>query len=135
MAEDYTPEHRAGDDYEDGDVVGRLNPMVSNSMYDRLKFVALVLLPAVGTFYFTVAAVWGLPAAEQVVGTIVAFDTLLGVFLGLSSASYKKETEGATVGFIEVEQTEEGMKAGLRFPGDPHDIVNHDKVTFKVRKR
>lgn len=135
MAEDYSPEHRAGGDYQDGAVVGRLNPMVSNTTYDRLKFLALVLLPAVGTFYFTVAAIWGLPAAEQVVGTIVAFDTLLGVFLGLSNRSYKQETEGAMIGIVNVVQTDEGMKANLEFPGDPHDIVNHDKVTFKVRKR
>ncbi len=131
MAEDYTPDHRAGDDYRDGDVVGRLNPFFSNAVYDKLKFVALILLPALGTLYFSVGA----PEADTVIRVIMAVDTFLGTVLGLSSRSYKRETEGQMIGFIDMEHTEEGLKGNLQFPGDPHDIVKHDKVTFKVRKR
>ena len=64
---------------------------MSNKMYDILKWIALVLLPAAATFYAAIAAVWGLPCAEQVVGTITAVDTLLGTLLGISSANYNKE--------------------------------------------
>jgi hypothetical protein len=134
---EYEPQHRAGDDDYgvEGSVVGRLNPMLSDAAYDKLKWVAQILLPALGTLYFTVAQIYGLPYAEQVVGTIVAVDAFLGVVLGLSSASYTKETEGKMIGFIDVEETQDGKKMKLNFPSeDPHDIVNHDKVTFKVRK-
>ena len=66
---------------------------LSNKTYDTLKWIAQYLLPALGTFYFAIAGIWGLPFSEQVVGTITALDTFLGVMLGISSAQYKKEIE------------------------------------------
>ena len=59
-------------------------------MYDILKWIAQYFLPAVGTLYFALAGIWGLPYGEQVVGTITAVDTFLGVLLGISSAQYNK---------------------------------------------
>jgi hypothetical protein len=66
---------------------------LSNETYDILKWIAMYLLPASGTLYFAVANIWGLPYGEQVVGTITALDTFLGVLLGLSSSSYYKDAE------------------------------------------
>lgn len=63
----------------------------SNSMYDKLKWIAQYFLPALGTLYFALAGVWGLPYGEQIVGTITAVDTFLGVLLGISTAQYKQE--------------------------------------------
>jgi hypothetical protein len=63
---------------------------MSNSTYDILKWIALVFLPAVGTLYFALAGIWGLPYGEQIVGTITAIDTFIGVLLGISSAQYNK---------------------------------------------
>lgn len=63
---------------------------MSNNVYDFLKWIALIFLPAVGTLYFALASIWGLPFAEQIVGTVTAFDTFLGVILGISSYQYKK---------------------------------------------
>lgn len=64
---------------------------MSNKMYDILKWIALVLLPAAATFYAAIASVWGIGHTEQVVGTITAVDTLLGTLLGISSANYNKK--------------------------------------------
>ncbi len=64
--------------------------MLSNKTYDILKWIALYLLPALGTLYFALAGIWGFPFGEQVVGTITALDTFLGVILGISSAKYNK---------------------------------------------
>ena len=61
---------------------------MSNKLYDVLKWIAQILLPAVGTLYFALANIWGLPYAEQVVGTITAVDAFLGVLLGISSKQY-----------------------------------------------
>lgn len=61
---------------------------LSNKQYDILKFIAQILLSAAGTLYFSLAAIWGFPYGEQVVGTITAVDTFLGVCLGISSANY-----------------------------------------------
>lgn len=66
---------------------------LSNKMYDILKYIAQVVLPALGTFYFALAGIWGLPYGEQIVGTITAVDTLLGALLMLSNANYKKSSK------------------------------------------
>lgn len=64
--------------------------IISNKLYDILKWIAQILLPAAGTLYFALAAIWGFPYAEEIVGTITAIDTFLGVILGISSSNYKK---------------------------------------------
>lgn len=63
----------------------------SNKTYDILKWIAQILLPAVGTLYFAIASVWGLPYSEQVVGTITAVDVFLGALLGISTANYNNK--------------------------------------------
>lgn len=65
---------------------------MSNKLYDILKWVALVVLPAIATLYTALASIWSLPYAEQIPGTIMAIDTFLGVLLGVSSANYSKKT-------------------------------------------
>ncbi len=67
---------------------------MSNKMYDVLKWIAQILLPALGTLYFALAGIWGFPYAEEVVGTITAIDTFLGVVLGISTTLYNKKKEG-----------------------------------------
>lgn len=66
---------------------------LSNKAYDILKWIAQYLLPALGTLYFALAGIWGLPYGEQIVGTITAIDTFLGVILGISTANYNKENQ------------------------------------------
>lgn len=63
---------------------------LTNNQYDILKWIAQILLPAIGTLYFALANIWGFPYAEQIVGTITAVDAFLGVLLGISSDSYNK---------------------------------------------
>lgn len=67
--------------------------MMSNRLYDVLKYIALVVLPALGTLYFALAGIWGFPWGEQIVGTITAVDTFLGVILKVSSDAYYKTLE------------------------------------------
>lgn len=65
---------------------------MSNKVYDILKWTAQILLPAVGTLYFALASIWGLPFAQEIVGTITAVDAFLGVILGISSMKYNEQT-------------------------------------------
>ena len=65
---------------------------MSNKMYDVLKWIAMVFLPAMATLYFALAGIWGFPYGEEIVGTITAVDTFLGVLLGISSAQYNKKS-------------------------------------------
>lgn len=67
--------------------------MFSNKVYDVLKWIALYLLPALGTLYFALAGIWAFPYGEEVVGTITAIDTFLGVLLGISTAQYNKAND------------------------------------------
>ena len=64
---------------------------MSNKVYDVLKFIAQILLPALGTLYFALAKIWGFPYAAEIVGTISAVDAFLGALLGISTMQYNKE--------------------------------------------
>lgn len=65
---------------------------MSEKVYKVLKYIAQIALPALGAFYFALSQIWGLPYGEQIVGTIAALDTLLGVLLGISTYNYYKGT-------------------------------------------
>ena len=64
--------------------------MLNDRVYDVLKWIALVVLPALGTLYFALASIWGLPYGQEIVGTITAIDTFLGALLGISTISYRR---------------------------------------------
>lgn len=64
---------------------------LNDKIYDVLKWVALVVLPAIATLYTALAGVWGLPFAEEIPATITAIDLFIGALLGVSTAQYNKE--------------------------------------------
>jgi hypothetical protein len=66
---------------------------MSNKTYDIMKEIAQIWLPAIATLYFTLASIWGLPYAEQIVGTISAIDVFLGAVLKISTIQYNKGVE------------------------------------------
>lgn len=68
---------------------------MSSKVYDVLKFIAVIVLPATGALYFALSEIWGLPYGEQIVGTITAIDTFLGAVLMIDSAKYNKNVEAA----------------------------------------
>lgn len=63
---------------------------LNDKLYDVLKWITVICLPALGTLYFALSGIWGFPYAEQVVGTISAVTTCLGILLGISTAEYNK---------------------------------------------
>lgn len=63
--------------------------MMNNKVYDWLKWIALIVMPALAILYESLAATWGLPFGEQIPETITAVDLFLGVVLGVSNATYK----------------------------------------------
>lgn len=70
---------------------------MSDKLYNVLKWIAMYLLPAAGTLYFALAGIWGFPYGEEIVGTITAVDTFLGVVLGIASATYHKAQDVAII--------------------------------------
>lgn len=105
--------------------------MIKGKTYDYAKFVTQVALPALGTLYFALAGIWGLPSAEEVVGTILALDTFLGVVLQISSQNYKNSDErfDGTIGVVEVGDKKTFT---LNLNSDPNELDKKDEVIFKV---
>lgn len=64
--------------------------ILEDKTYNYLKWIAMIVLPAIGTLYFALAAIWGLPFGEQIVGTITAIDAFLGAILGISTSNYNR---------------------------------------------
>ena len=63
---------------------------MSNKVYDVLKFICQIVIPALGTLYFGISSIWGLPYGEEVVGTLTVIDAFLGALLGISTVEYNK---------------------------------------------
>lgn len=68
---------------------------MSNRVYDALKWLAMIFIPAVSALYFGLSKIWGLPYGEEIVGTLAVIDTFLGALLGISSDKYWKEQDNA----------------------------------------
>lgn len=106
--------------------------MITGKLYDRLKWIAQIFLPAVGTLYFTLAGIWSLGSGEQVVGSIMAVDLFIGVLLGISQVNYNKQVAD---GVMHVEETADGVKKfSLELTGDPTNLSDKQEARFKVVK-
>ena len=68
-----------------------MKTILNDKTYDILKWVALILLPAMGALYFGLAGIWNFPYGEQVVGTITVIDTFIGAILGISTVQYNRK--------------------------------------------
>ena len=66
---------------------------ISNKLYDILKWLVIIVLPAAGTLYAALSTVWGWPYSEEIVTTITAVDTFLGAVLCISTVNYNKEAK------------------------------------------
>ena len=103
---------------------------LTNKSYDALKWIAQILLPAAGASYFSVAQIWSLPYATEVVGTITVIDTLLGALLGLTSSSYYSQPFDGT---MTVAKAEDGRTVNtLEINRNPEELQTQSVVTLKV---
>ena len=66
---------------------------LSNNVYDVLKFIAQIVLPALATLWAALGKIWGWPMVTEITATICAVDTFLGAILGISSMNYNKQQE------------------------------------------
>lgn len=65
--------------------------MLNNKVYDVLKYIVTIGLPALTTLWLTLASIWNFPLAEPIGATLGAVTVFLGALLGISSAKYKIE--------------------------------------------
>lgn len=66
---------------------------MSDKTYDILKYIAQIVLPALGTLWYALGSIWSWPYLEQILGTITAIDAFMGVLLKISSDQYYKGLE------------------------------------------
>ena len=66
---------------------------MSNKIYDVLKWIAILFLPALAILIRTVFAIWQIPYGEQISATIIAVQVFLGAILGVSTLNYNKEAQ------------------------------------------
>lgn len=63
--------------------------MIPSKVYDVLKWVAMLFLPALAILIKTVFPIWNIPYGDEISATIVAINAFLGAILGLSNTVYK----------------------------------------------
>lgn len=103
---------------------------IPNKVYDILKEIAQIVLPAAGTLYFALAQIWNLPYGEQIVGTITAIDMFLGACLHISTRKYEGD------GVLNIDTTDPLTdKYSLDFTTDLDTVNTKKAVMLKVNKK
>lgn len=104
----------------------------NNKTYNALKFVALILLPALIALYLGVSGLWGLGYTEQVAGTLTLLDTFLGAILQISSAKFNADVDGVLHTDGGTDELSGHPNLGLTLTKDPAELLGKDKVVLKV---
>lgn len=104
--------------------------VLSNTVYDKMKWVAQYLLPALATLWITLAKIWGLPYGTEIGATITGIDLFLGAVLGISSQNYK----GDGTMIVDTSNDAKDMYTlDLNVPVE--ELANKQTITFKVNKK
>jgi len=105
--------------------------MLSDSAYNVTKKSATIVLPAVSALYIALSQIWNFGHVDQVVGTIAALNTFLGVIIQLSKKSYYA-SNAPYVGEIKVVNHGEKKVFSLVVDGDPEELENMSSANFKI---
>ena len=108
-----------------------VTPILSNKRYDQLKYITTIALPAIATLYFTVSQIWNLPRGTEVVGTITALVTFMGLLLRLSSKTYNS-SEAKYDGAVNVSKTDGVTTFELDVFSDLDKLDQKSEIVMKV---
>jgi hypothetical protein len=126
-----------GHEYDEEPIVGdappKANVLLSDGWYNRLMPVAQIWLPALAVFYISIAPLWGLPKQEEVAGTIMALNLLLGAVLGISNKQYKN-SDARFGGVIDVVPNRETGNTDLNVSLDTETVATKDEVVVKINR-
>jgi hypothetical protein len=107
---------------------------MSDKIYNKVKWFVQIVLPAISTLYFTLGALYDLPAVEQVMGTCAALAVFLGGLIGLSTKAYNKSDE-KYAGVVVVNEDADKDLYSIETFGDPEETVKNSKeVLLKVMR-
>lgn len=106
--------------------------ILNNKQYDIIKWLTVVLLPALGTLYFALSQLWGLPAGESILGSMMAIQVFIGAIMGISTKQYEKSGE-KYVGEINVTDSDPKKTVySLDLKTHPDELLKKDEAIFKV---
>lgn len=107
--------------------------LFTGKTYDFVKNLVLIWIPAISTFYFSLGAIWGLPAVDEVVKTLAAVAAFLGALVGLSKRSYDNSDEKYD-GELVFGVNDDGQPTMQpNFNEFPEDIAAKNELVLKVR--
>jgi voltage-gated potassium channel Kch len=104
---------------------------LSDKWYNKLKVLAQYVLPGSATLYFALAEIWHLPARAEVVASITAIDTFLGVLLGISSKNFHLN-EPRYAGDIVVTETDKKKTFSLDIGIPVDELDRQSEVVFRI---
>lgn len=105
---------------------------ITNKVYDIIKWIVIIVIPAIITLYSTLGGIWNFPLVNQITGTLAAIDVFLGVVLKISSVSYNKELDGTL--YVDTVTDDETDKY-LFEVNNLDDITSKDKITLKINNK
>lgn len=106
--------------------------MLGNGLYNKLKWVAQIFLPALGALYFGLGDIWDLPKVTEVVGTIAVVDTFLGLLLGVSARNYNS-SNARFDGSLDIDLSDPNKDTFLvNYKNHPLDLVGKNEVVLRV---
>lgn len=105
--------------------------LLNNKQYDIIKYLTVVFLPSVGTLYFALSQIWGLPYGEAVLGTLAAIQVFIGATMSFATKRYEESGE-KYVGEINVTEAPDKTLFSLDLKDEPESLKNKDEAIFKV---
>lgn len=106
--------------------------LLSSKQYNILKWVVIIVLPAITTVYGTFSNIWGWPYGDQIVASFSAITLFLGIIIGVSTRSYNMSSAGPS-GTLVVDRTDANTQTYLAFKQDPNTIADGSQITLNVR--
>lgn len=122
------------DDIQNADSVAPseiVKSLLTSRQYNILKWVTMIVLPAITTAYGTFSNIWGWPYGDQIVASMAAITLLLGVLIGVSTNSYNKSSSGPA-GTLVVDHTDVNSQTYLAFDQDPNTLTEGSQITLNV---
>lgn len=105
--------------------------VLNNNIYNKLKWLVTIILPAVGTLYFGLSQIWGLGHGEETLGTVIVVQAFLGAVLGISTNAYNNSGLKYS-GVLNKVEDENKTLYSLELHHPVEDLDHKDEVTLKV---
>lgn len=105
---------------------------ITNKVYDIIKWIVVIVLPAIITLYSTLGGIWNFPYVNEIVGTLAAIDVFLGVIMKVSGFSYNKELDGT----LHIDTiTDDATDKYLFEINDLDNLASKDKIMLKINQK